>query len=87
MIRDNVNTRRWVRLIQGALLAAAAATFGCGASEGGPENARAHLTSELDKWVGGLPTTAGTLGAAARGARPASYAIESLVRGEPDIFQ
>jgi len=82
MIRDDVNTRRWLRLLQGALLAAATAAFGCGASEGGPEGARAHLTSELDKWVGGLPNAADTMEGRVNGAHPTSYAVESLVRGE-----
>jgi hypothetical protein len=86
MIRDNVSTIRLFRLIQGTLLAVASATFGCGASEGGPENARAHLTSELDKWVGGSPTTADTMEGRLHGTRPASYAIESLVRGEPHLL-
>lgn len=84
---NEVRTSPWSRSIQGAFLVAVFSTIGCGTStEGGPEDARAHLTSEFDKWVGGLPNAVGTLEAGARGVQPTSYAIESLVRGERHIL-
>lgn len=81
------HTLRPVRLLRALLLAMVVVTVGCGSpKEGSLDDARAHLTAELDKWVGGRPSDAETMEGRLHGASPSSYSIENIVPGDLPIL-